>query len=66
MSPPCAFYPSASRRNASRAVKVNSHQRLPDISFTHFLSITEGRENLRELGRKALWNGAQDILFEAI
>jgi hypothetical protein len=29
-----------------------------------FLSITEGLENLRDLGRLTLWSGAQDIAFE--
>jgi len=40
--------------------------KMGQLAGNHFLSITEGRENLRELGRKALWNGAQDIFFEAI
>jgi hypothetical protein len=31
----------------------------------HFLTITEGLESLLELGRRVLWDGAQDILFEA-
>lgn len=35
------------------------------LAGNHFLTITEGREQLRELGRKVLWEGAQDILFEA-
>jgi hypothetical protein len=29
-----------------------------------FLTIVEGREQLRALGEKTLWQGAQDILFE--
>jgi len=29
------------------------------------LTVTEGRENLRELGRTVLWEGAQDVVFEA-
>jgi hypothetical protein len=32
----------------------------------HFLTITEGHENLMPLGERALWQGAQDILFEAL
>ncbi len=32
----------------------------------HFLTIVEGIENLPELGRKVLWEGAQDIIIEAI
>jgi hypothetical protein len=29
-----------------------------------FLTITEGNEHLAALGRKVLWEGAQDIVFE--
>jgi hypothetical protein len=40
--------------------------KLGQLAGNHFLTITEGRENLRTLGVKVLWEGAQDILFEAI
>ncbi|MEP7344765.1 MAG: DUF3830 domain-containing protein, partial [Gemmatimonadaceae bacterium] len=30
----------------------------------HFLTIVEGREQLAELGRRVLWEGAQGVLFE--
>jgi hypothetical protein len=36
------------------------------LAGNHFLTIVEGRENLPELGRKVLWEGAQDVLFEAV
>jgi hypothetical protein len=36
------------------------------LAGNHFLTITEGGERLAELGRSVLWQGAQDILFEAI
>ena len=36
------------------------------LAGNHFLSITEGLDRLAELGRSVLWQGAQDILFEAI
>jgi hypothetical protein len=34
------------------------------LAGSHFLTITEGRENLAALGKLTLWKGAQDILFE--
>jgi len=34
------------------------------LAGNHFLSIVEGREHLPALGRKVLWEGAQDVLFE--
>jgi hypothetical protein len=36
------------------------------LAGNHFLTIVEGRENLRPLGVEVLWGGAQDILFEQI
>ena len=36
------------------------------LAGNHFLTIVEGRENLYELGNMVLWQGAQDILFEAM
>jgi hypothetical protein len=38
--------------------------RLGPLAGNHFLSITEGLQNLPELGRLALWGGAQDVVFE--
>ena len=34
------------------------------LAGNHFLTITEGRENLRALGELCLWEGAQDIVFD--
>ena len=34
------------------------------LAGNHFLTVTEGREQLRELGRMVLWEGAQDVRFE--
>lgn len=36
------------------------------LAGNHFLRITEGRAQLPRLGRQVLWQGAQDVLFEAI
>ena len=36
------------------------------LAANHFLTIVEGREQLPELGRLCLWEGAQEIVFEAI
>ena len=36
------------------------------LAGNHFLTIEEGRENLRELGVMTLYEGAQEILFESL
>ena len=34
------------------------------LAGNHFLTIVEGKENLRALGKQVLWAGAQEVLFE--
>ncbi|WP_348752287.1 DUF3830 family protein [uncultured Aquincola sp.] len=36
------------------------------LAGNHFLTITEGRQQLRALGTQVLWEGAQDVLFERV
>ena len=39
--------------------------KMGQLAGNHFATITEGAENLKELGRIILWEGAQEIAFEA-
>ena len=36
------------------------------LAGNHFLTVVEGNENLAALGRKVLWEGAQEIEFAAV
>ncbi len=51
------LFPYGSARFASK---------VGQLAGNHFLTIVDGREHLADMGRLCLWQGAQDILFEAI
>ena len=38
--------------------------KMGQLAGNHFLTIVEGKENLRALGVKVLWEGAQDVVFQ--
>lgn len=42
---------------------VSFKSKLGALAGNHFLTIVEGQENLRELGRLTLWEGAQTVTF---
>jgi hypothetical protein len=43
---------------------VDFCSKVGQLAGNHFLTITKGRENLRELGKLTLGKGAQEIVFE--
>jgi len=40
--------------------------KLGQLAGNHFLTVVTGNEQLRELGRTILWEGALDIVFERV
>jgi Protein of unknown function (DUF3830) len=40
--------------------------KMGQLAGNHFLTIVEGRENLRAFGKKVLWEGAQPVTFERL
>ncbi len=51
------LFPYGSTRFASK---------VGQLAGNHFLTIVGGREALHEMGRRLVWDGAQDIVFEEI
>lgn len=45
---------------------VNFASKAGQLSGNHFITLTSGLENIYALGRKVLWEGAQDIRYELI
>lgn len=45
---------------------VTFASKVGQLAGNHFLTITQGNENLETLGKMALWKGAQDVLFEGL
>ena len=43
---------------------VNFASKAGQLAGNHFATIVEGNEGLRELGRRMLWEGAQEIVFK--
>ena len=38
--------------------------KMGQLAGNHFLTVVEGHDALREIGRTVLWQGAQEIIFE--
>ncbi|CAN5153956.1 DUF3830 family protein [soil metagenome] len=43
---------------------VSFSSKVGQLAGNHFATITQGREQLREMGRRVLWQGAQEIVIE--
>ena len=45
---------------------VNFASKMGQLAGNHFLTVIEGAEQLQTMGKKVLWEGAQDIVFESL
>jgi hypothetical protein len=45
---------------------TNFASKMGQLSGNHFLTLVDGRDQLPELGRLVVWEGAQDIVFESM
>ena len=45
---------------------VDFSSKLGQLAGNHFATIVDGREPLKEMGRRVLWEGAQQIVIEAL
>lgn len=45
---------------------VHFASKMGQLAGNHFVTLTSGLENLYTLGRKTLWEGAQDVRFELV
>jgi hypothetical protein len=45
---------------------VRFASKVGQLAGNHFLTLTEGLEMLPEVGRKVLWEGAQDVVFSRL
>jgi hypothetical protein len=45
---------------------VTFASKVGQLAGNHFLTLTEGLEMLPQIGRKILWEGAQDIVFSQL
>jgi hypothetical protein len=45
---------------------VHFASKMGQLAGNHFITLTSGLENLYTLGRKTLWEGAQEIKFELV